>query len=271
MTNKTTSAFSPIRAGFGRTISIIVAIFLLFCLLFTALEIVSFNETFYRNTYRTLDIANKTHIEERELMDVTREMLAYLKGDRATLDGVRVTADGTFREFFNNKEKAHMVDVAELLNFGRAARLYMAIAIAALSLINIFSCGKRWIYYTFSGLFWGGLFSFVAFGLLTLIASINFDAVFTAFHKMVFSNDLWMLDSATDLLINIVPQEFFVKVSGRIAMLFGAFYCFFVATGGIVSFASQYAPWKKTSQTWHLRSGYQPVSLPVVNNHNGNG
>lgn len=39
---------------------------------------------------------------------------------------------------------------------------------------------------------------------------------------MFFNNDLWILDPSTDMLINIVPEGFFMDTAGRIAFLFGS-------------------------------------------------
>lgn len=41
------------------------------------------------------------------------------------------------------------------------------------------------------------------------------------FHHIFFNNDLWLLDPATDLLINIVPEPFFVDTASYIALVFG--------------------------------------------------
>ena len=35
------------------------------------------------------------------------------------------------------------------------------------------------------------------------------------------TNDLWILDPSTDLLINIVPEPFFVDTAFRIAVTYG--------------------------------------------------
>ena len=39
---------------------------------------------------------------------------------------------------------------------------------------------------------------------------------------MFFNNDLWILDPSTDMLINIVPEGFFMDTAERIAFLFGS-------------------------------------------------
>jgi integral membrane protein (TIGR01906 family) len=38
---------------------------------------------------------------------------------------------------------------------------------------------------------------------------INFDKSFTIFHKILFNNDYWLLDTKKDPIINMMPQSFF--------------------------------------------------------------
>ena len=67
--------------------------------------------------------------------------------------------------------------------------------------------------------------------LLAGIISTDFTKYFIIFHKIFFTNDLWQLDPRTDLLINIVPEPFFMDTAARIGITFclmtGA--CFFSA------------------------------------------
>ena len=63
------------------------------------------------------------------------------------------------------------------------------------------------------------------FGLVTamgLIISTDFTKYFVMFHHIFFSNDLWILDPTTDMLINIVPEGFFMDTAARIGLLFGS-------------------------------------------------
>ncbi len=39
---------------------------------------------------------------------------------------------------------------------------------------------------------------------------LNFDATFVLFHKIFFRNDYWLFDPATDPVINILPDTFFL-------------------------------------------------------------
>ena len=64
-------------------------------------------------------------------------------------------------------------------------------------------------------------FFFTILALLAGIISTDFSKYFIIFHKIFFTNDLWILDPATDLLINIVPEPFFVDTAVRIAVTYG--------------------------------------------------
>ena len=66
-----------------------------------------------------------------------------------------------------------------------------------------------------------GLF-FALITALGLIISTDFTKYFIMFHHIFFTNDLWILDPSTDLLINIVPEPFFVDTAARIGVTFAA-------------------------------------------------
>ena len=59
--------------------------------------------------------------------------------------------------------------------------------------------------------------------ILGLIMSTDFTRYFTIFHQIFFDNDLWILNPATDLLINIVPEPFFMDTALYIGLVFGIF------------------------------------------------
>ena len=61
---------------------------------------------------------------------------------------------------------------------------------------------------------WGFL---LLFGLLALFAALDFNTFWTNFHRVFFTNDLWLLDPRTDILIQMVPGQFFFDLVMRIA------------------------------------------------------
>ena len=44
----------------------------------------------------------------------------------------------------------------------------------------------------------------------------DFGTLFTRFHLLAFTNDLWLLNPETDLMIRMLPQEFFEKMALRL-------------------------------------------------------
>ncbi len=55
--------------------------------------------------------------------------------------------------------------------------------------------------------------------ILLPLSLINFDTMFTAFHKMIFHNNLWLFDPEKDPVILMLPQKFFMHCFLFIIML----------------------------------------------------
>ena len=56
-------------------------------------------------------------------------------------------------------------------------------------------------------------------GVLAVWAMIDFNAAFNFFHEILFTNDLWLLNPATDLLIRICPISMFMAMGARIGLV----------------------------------------------------
>ena len=72
----------------------------------------------------------------------------------------------------------------------------------------------------------------VAIGLVLLVwGLISFDSLFTAFHHLAFTNDLWLMDARTDMLIRLMPETFFRSLGIKVLLAVGvaALVCFAVA------------------------------------------
>lgn len=50
---------------------------------------------------------------------------------------------------------------------------------------------------------------FVPF-ILLLILALDFNWMFVMFHEILFNNDAWLFNAATDPIIRVLPQEFFM-------------------------------------------------------------
>lgn len=200
-------------------LGLLAAFCLMLVLLITAVEaVVYWDDGYFEKEYRKYQVTERVRMEMDDLLFVTEEMMDYLKGEREDLI-VRTIVDGAEREFFNAKEKRHMVDVQGLflgaISLRRAA-VILGVACATFllkqgakdSLLRMLQWGI--------GLFLGGMAAPV------LLMQTNFTKYFTCFHLIFFDNDDWILNPKTDLLINIVPEGFFRDTAFRIAGLFSA-------------------------------------------------
>ena len=56
--------------------------------------------------------------------------------------------------------------------------------------------------------------------LIGFLAASNFTKYWTIFHHIFFTNDLWLLDPKTDLMIQMLPEQFFSGMALDIAVSF---------------------------------------------------
>ena len=121
------------------------------------------------------------------------------------------------QEFFNEKEKRHMNDVKEL--FLAAERLRTQ-GLWTAALAGLLLLWRRQIGILLRTLQWGvGLF-LAAVGTIAFLAAASFTKYFTWFHLLLFDNNDWLLNPATDRLINILPEGFFRDTAFFIAGIF---------------------------------------------------
>jgi integral membrane protein (TIGR01906 family) len=200
------------------TLGFLLGLMILTTVLFTSIEIIAFNLTYYQWHYQHYNIMADTDIELEHLTLITKEMLSFLRGTRRDLD-MEVPIAGEMKEVFGEREKMHMDDVQELFKIGTLLRnvsFFLAIAMIFL----IWRLAKPWMDKL---LIW---VQYVMLGFITLmlvlgvIISTNFNHYFNIFHEIFFSNDLWLLDPNTEVLINLVPLSFFINTSGIIVLIF---------------------------------------------------
>ena len=109
--------------------------------------------------------------------------------------------------FYDVKKIFHLVDILFVIS-------------GVISLIGAYFYIKNKSY-TF--LNWSSYMLLALPSLLILAFLTNANSAFTIFHKIFFRNDYWILNTKTDPIINIMPQEFFYHAAiliGSIIVLF---------------------------------------------------
>ena len=161
-----------------------------------------------------------TGLPAEEYVPVVSMITRYLQGDEIPFQHI-FTANGTEYAAFNQKEQQHMADVQDLFGLCR----WIGWGCAGAIILFRLALHKNMPWRTFRCTL------LVVLGIVTaviLLACIDFNALFVLFHKVAFTNDLWLLDPRTDLLIRLMPIEFFVSyaaiigglwLAGMVAML----------------------------------------------------
>lgn len=202
------------------TLGILCGIALMIILFITSIEAVTYwTPDYYEKEYVKYNVLADVHMEMDDLLDVTDEMMAYLRGNREDLH-VPTIVDGQPREFFNDREIAHMEDVRGLFLGGIALRR-IAIGLLAVCVILLLVLKADIIRVLPKMICVGSALFFAVLAVLAGIISTDFNKYFILFHHIFFNNDLWMLNPDTDLLINIVPEGFFMDTAMRIAETYG--------------------------------------------------
>lgn len=198
---------------------IILAFSVIAAALITSFEIAMYADfSVYEKEYEKYDVLSDLDMTMEDTMYVTREMMAYLRGDRDTLSVV-TTVEGVEQDFFNEQDRFHMGEVRDLFIGGLNIRLGACI-VAVLCLLFLLASKaeiRRIIPRTYQIAL--GL-TVAAVAALGIASVVDFNAVFVQFHHIFFDNDLWIFDPATDYMIRMLPEGLFYDMVMRIGGLF---------------------------------------------------
>lgn len=169
-----------------------------------SIEYNAFNLRNYTRAFTSYGVVEETGKTIEELEAISKDIIVYLKNKGGN---ERLTP------YFNQREVMHMEDVQVLF---RALRL-LNIGLLSLLLYLTYRLSKskadlRPIYIGLNA-------NYILLALLIgLIMKGSFNKYFTYFHLIFFTNDLWLLDPATDLMIQMMPLEFFIDFASKIAL-----------------------------------------------------
>ena len=200
-----------LKTSYRKVIYFICSLSLLLACLLSSVQFWAFNESFYHDQHSKLtlygkSIAEHIGISNDDLDELTSFTLDYLKSFDTSLDK-KMIVNGVEGEVFTDEEKLHMVDVRKL-NICSVYVMYIAIVLFIVSIVYIFRHKLFDEFFVFNKKFLISLA--IIFGFLIVWILIDFDSFWNSFHHVFFAgNDLWILDLRKDILIMIVPPEFF--------------------------------------------------------------
>ena len=200
---------------------IVLSFSIIAILLITSFEIAMYSDfSVYEKEYEKYDVLSDLDMTMEDVMHVTREMMAYLRGDRDTLSVV-TTVEGTEQDFFNEQDRFHMGEVRDLFIGGLNIRTgAAAAALICLVFLVVSKARLRKILARSYQIALGITGAAVLF--IGIAAVVDFNAVFVQFHNIFFDNDLWLFDPAEDYMIRMLPEGLFADMVLRIGILFVA-------------------------------------------------
>jgi integral membrane protein (TIGR01906 family) len=202
---------------------IISGLCLITLLFYFAVVVPSFGMWFYNWQYDANDTYTVVNMQPEDLHQVTRHMIRYMQGhyDRDTGLQIMTVVGGQPRYFFSDIEIRHMVDVYDLFAIGFVIR-NVAVMLLILTIAIFLIFGRDRLRHLFFGWQLAAVAAFAALAIMAITIAINWHHAFVVFHEIFFDNDYWILDTRVDLLINIVPYDFFITLSAVIGGFFAA-------------------------------------------------
>lgn len=205
--------------------SVFVALGIILVCLLGSIWANAFNRGFYAQEYHRLNTAESIGMSEEGLMEATNALLDYLTREREDIV-VRTEVKGFEREVFNQRETDHMVDVLALYeNAKLVIVLFFIIGLCFAFMDAMFVALKKLTFHEVVANLSHG-FTQVTVGFAAIVSAIglyawmDFNSFWIQFHQLFFSNDLWLLDPRTSIMINMFPEEFFAKMVFRIIASF---------------------------------------------------
>ncbi|HLS52914.1 MAG TPA: TIGR01906 family membrane protein [Tissierellaceae bacterium] len=168
----------------------------------------AYDMDYYLKSYEKNKISQLTGKSKGQLAEISENLVSYIKGQGG---------EELLEPYFNEKEILHMVDVQNLFNLARRIK-YIGLVLSIGIVINFLKDRK----YKLLGkaLLFGPFVNYFIFLILGILAYIDFNKYFTYFHLIFFTNDLWILDPNKDLMIQMLPENFFMGMAKNILLSF---------------------------------------------------
>ena len=203
-------------------ISAVIMMFLLIgVLLLTSFQVAIYGDSqyrFYEREYKKYQVADSLNMTMDNIMDVTDQMMAYLIGNKAELS-VITDVDGEIQDFFNEQDRLHLADVRNLFLGGLKLRNYSVI-LATILMIVLRAKKADFRRLVPIGYLQALFVYLILTAILGVAMSIDFTSCFTLFHKLFFTNNLWIFDPETDYMIRMLPEGFFSDMVIRVGVIF---------------------------------------------------
>ena len=214
-------------------LEVLVVLSFMLCFVANAVLSVGLDSDLYYKLQMRENVPQTAGISETDLLRLDKALANSLRWDsiydleNAWNDDLQervpltVTIDGIQQPAFNERELLHMQDCCRLFKLlGNVRNAVFALVIVLILVVLaaqvLYDQDERKLH--LNALWIASGVILLPLGLFALWAAIDFSSAFTFFHKILFTNDLWLLNPETDLLIRICPSSMFAGMGLRIAL-----------------------------------------------------
>lgn len=164
-------------------------------LILLATDITIFDQSWYEEKFAEENIYATINAPQETVQEQAQNILNYIQ--------IEAPLQPTL---LNEKEQVHMQDVQNLVTKGHQ-----------LLIILVMMQGTLWVTLKEKKktMLQGSILTLIVLG-VTLI--VPFEQFFIMFHKILFTNDFWLLNPATDNLVKIYPAEIFQTLARNIGL-----------------------------------------------------
>lgn len=142
-----------------------------------------------------------------------QEIVLFMKGETDAQPDV-----------LGERERQHMLDVRALVQLAQKLSQGCTMLAAALAVVVAWTGEGRRKPVLLGALGGLGVLIFAALGAALAVNGAGFEALFVRFHEIAFTNDLWLLNPETDVLIRMMPQLLFERAAQNVlAKALGSF------------------------------------------------
>lgn len=163
---------------------------------------IAFDGDLYKKEFLKYNVYN--NLKNYDVEDINNKVLNYLRFDNNNrlIDG----------DFFNEREKAHLLDVKGLIQKVLALYYFSVILFSLLFIIlslllnfNFRIIGKRILII----LLIGSLLTLLDAAAFFLLSSFNFDFAFDLFHKTFFAQGTYLFNPEFENIVVLYPENLF--------------------------------------------------------------
>lgn len=182
-----------------KALSLISLFALIIIVISTTVQFITFNQDAYVRFYKNNNIDEITGKSIDELSVIISNLISVMKSE---------SKRDVISDDFSEKEVIHMLDIRDIYRNIKIIKYISIIAFIGINFIFLLY-DKKELYLKFINK--GILMFYILLFILSVLAYIDFNKYFILFHEIVFTNDYWILDPNKDLLIQIFPEDFFIK------------------------------------------------------------